>query len=169
MTRVSTFSFLLLLAPLSQAQSTAPLIADAKQVFSAVKNNIVKAAEKMPEDGYSFKPSPDIRTFGELMAHIADAQTRICSSASGDAKTASAASKKTKAELVAALKESVATCDSAWDSLTEANALTMIKFRNTVRTKLGAMIYNTVHSNEEYGYAAVYMRVKGVVPPSSEK
>jgi hypothetical protein len=162
-------SLALFSSALLQAQGTAPLIADAKQVFAGVKTNVVKLAEKMPEDSYSFRASPDIRTFGELMAHIADAQTRMCSMASGETKQANAASKKTKAEIVAALKESVATCDSAWDSITPDNALQMIKFRNTDRTKIGTLIYNTVHSNEEYGYGAVYLRVKGIVPPSSEK
>ena len=168
MTRVNLLSFALLFGATLHAQSAAPLVADGKQVFTPIKNNLVKLAEKMPADLYEFKPAPEMRSFGALMAHIADAQTRNCSAASGETKAATAASKTSKDDLVAALKESMATCDSAWASLTEANALIMTKFRNGERSKLGIMMYNNVHSNEEYGYASVYLRVKGIVPPSSE-
>jgi hypothetical protein len=151
------------------AQSGNPLVPEAKQAYTGVKTNLLKAAEKMPADGYDFKPTPEIRTFGALMAHIADSNMRSCSAAKGETKEATAASKTSKADLVAAMKDSLAECDSAFDALTDANANEMVKFRNGQRARLAILIYNTGHDLEEYGYTAVYLRLKGIVPPSSER
>ncbi len=151
-----------------QAENANPLIAEAKQSYTGVKNNLIKAAEKMTQEGYDFKATPDVRTFGALIAHIADSQMRSCSAAKGEMKQGTAGSKTAKADLVAALKDSFAECDAAYDSLTDASAMEMVKFRNGQRSRMGALIGNTIHDNEEYGYLSVYMRLKGVVPPSSE-
>ena len=156
------------LAGAGALQAQSPLIAEAKQAYTGIKNNLTKMAEKMPEEHYSFKPSPDIRTFGQLVAHVADAQTRTCSAVKGEVKQAGAASKTSKADLVASLKDSFAECDAAFESLTDANAAEMVKGPRGARSKIGALIGNTTHSNEEYGYMAVYLRLKSVVPPSSE-
>jgi|ERR1051326_2183147 uncharacterized damage-inducible protein DinB len=150
-----------------QAQSNA-LSSEIKQSYKSVKNNLLKAAEKMPEENYSFQPVPEIRTFGALVAHIADAQTRFCTVAMGEPKTPSAGSKKTKADLVAALKESIADCDKAFEELTDAAATQMVKMGRNESTKMGALVRNVIHDNEEYGYLAVYLRLKNIVPPSSE-
>lgn len=147
------------------AQTTAPFIKESKQSFDSVEANVQKLAEAMPEDGYGFKATPDVRTFGDLIAHIADAQARICSTAAGQPKSVDAAKKKSKAEIVGALKESAVICEAAFDSLTDANAAQPGGMAG--RTKLGLLQYNTGHSNEEYGYGAVYLRLKGIVPPSS--
>ena len=147
-----------------EAQTTNPLIAEQKQTYNGVKNNLIKAAEKMPEDQYGYQPVPEIRTFGALMAHIADAQLGLCSSARGEAKKGTAASLKAKADLQKALADSFAECDAAWESITDANAFESAGRRS----KIGTLIYNTEHSEEEYGYASVYLRLKGIVPPSSE-
>ncbi len=151
-----------------QAQTANPLSTEAKQAYTGVKNNLTKMADKMPEENYSFKPTPDIRTFGQLVGHVADAQTRTCAAVKGEQKQTNVASKTSKADLVAALKESFAECDSAFDALTDANATDMIKTPRGQRSKLGALVGITSHSNEEYGYMAVYLRLKGIVPPSSE-
>ena len=151
------------------AQSGNPLIAEAKQNYTAIKNNLTKAADKVSEADYSFKATPDVRTFGALIAHIADSQMRMCAAVKGEQKTANASSMTAKADLVAALKASFDECDAAFDSLTDANANDHVSMgRGPGRTKLGTLIYATTHDNEEYGYLAVYMRLKGIVPPSSE-
>jgi hypothetical protein len=150
-----------------QAQTANPLIAESRRAYTAIKTNLTKAADKMSDENYNFKASPDIRTFGALIGHIADSQLRTCAAVKGEQKEATAASKTAKADLVAALKASFDECDAAWDSITDANAAEVLAGRGQ-RSKLGALIGNTTHSNEEYGYLAVYMRLKGVVPPSSE-
>ena len=149
-----------------QAQ-TNPLIAESKRAYTAIKTNLTKAADKMSDENYSFKASPEIRTFGALIAHIADTQMRTCAAVKGEQKQADAASKTAKADLVAALKASFDECDAAWDSITDANAAEMLGGRGQ-RSKLGALDRQHHPCNEEYGYLAVYMRLKGVVPPSSE-
>jgi hypothetical protein len=155
-----------LCASLISAQN--PLSTEAKQAYSGIKNNLTKMAEKVPADVYSFKATPDVRTFGQLIGHVADSQLRSCSTVRGETKQASASSKTTKEELVAALKESFAECDAAFEALTDASATEMVKFRNGTRSKLGILNGVTIHSNEEYGYMCVYLRLKGIVPPSSE-
>ncbi len=147
---------------------TNPISTEVRQAYTGIKNNLSKMAEKMPEENYAFKPTPEIRTFGQLVAHVADSQLRTCSAVKGEMKTGTAGSKTAKADIVAALKESFAECDAAYDSLTDANAAEMIKTARGMRTKLGALVGNTTHSNEEYGYMSVYLRLKGLVPPSSE-
>jgi uncharacterized damage-inducible protein DinB len=150
-----------------QAQTTTAHIAEAKTIWNNAKGNLQKLAEAMPEESYGFKPTPDIRSFGELIAHIADAQGSFCSLASGKPRPESAAKKTAKADLVAAMKDSIALCDAAFESLTDANALEVVGQGRMQRSRLASLEYNTVHSSEEYGYTAVYLRLKGVVPPSS--
>ncbi len=162
------FPMLLAAACAVQAQTANPLSAEAKQSYTGIKNNLTKMAEKMPEEHYGFKPVPEIRTFGQLVAHVADAQARACSAVKGTAAQANAASKTSKADLVEALRASFAECDAAFDSLTDAGAAEMIKSARGQRSKLGTLVGVTTHSNEEYGYMAVYLRLKGIVPPSSE-
>ena len=150
------------------AQTANPISTEARQAYTGIKNNLLKMAEKMTEENYAFKPTPEIRSFGQLVGHVADSQLRTCSAVKGEMKTGTAGTKTAKADLVAALKESFAECDAAYDSLTDATAANMIKTARGERTKLGALAGNTTHSNEEYGYMSVYLRLKGVIPPSSE-
>jgi hypothetical protein len=147
-----------------QAQTTNPLIAETKASYNSIKGYLTRAAAAMPEDAYSFKPTPDIRSFGALLAHIADHQMRFCSTARGDAKKGDP-TLTAKADLVPALAASFKECDAAWDSITDANATQMMG----QRSKLGTLIVDVIHSNEEYGYMSVYFRLKGIVPPSSDR
>jgi hypothetical protein len=148
-----------------QAQTANPLVAELKMAYTNTKTKFTKLAEKMPDDGYNFKATPEVRPFGANIAHIADSQLRACSSVNGEQKTGTAGTKTAKADILAALKESFAECDKAWDSITDPAAMTT---GARPRTKLGALAGNTVHVEEEYGYNAVYLRLKGIVPPSSE-
>lgn len=160
---------LLALAGAVSASAANPVIDETKLGYTQIKTNIMKAAEKMPADAYSFQATPEERTFGALVGHIADAQTRICGAATGTVKPAEAGKLTAKADLVAALKASFDTCDAAMDSVNDANAMTMMSFQRAQRTKIGVLIYNVGHDNESYGTMAVYLRLKGIVPPSSEK
>jgi hypothetical protein len=158
----------LLASPLI-VRAQAPSVADAiRQSYEVVKANLLKAADKMPEDGYAFQPTPAERTFGGWVAHVADAQTAGCSRALGTPKTPSAGSKTAKADLVAALKDSFDTCDAAYAALTDANAGDPIQSYRGPTPRLAALAGNVAHDNECYGSMAVYLRLKGIVPPSSE-
>lgn len=150
------------------AQTMGSYINETKEAYDHVKNNILRAAEEMPEQDYSFQPTPEIRTFGQLVGHIADAQAHFCSAVDNTHMQLHAASRKTKADIVAALKESSEECDKAYASLTEANAGQMVGVGRMQRTRLGMLNMNIAHDNEEYGYMSVYLRLKGHVPPSSQ-
>jgi len=158
----------LLSAGLLTAQAPGSSAAEVKQAYNNVKNNILRAADKVSEADYSFKATPDVRTFGQLIGHVADSQLRGCSAINGAPKQATAGDKTAKADLVAAIKDSFAECDRAFDALTDANASEPVAAGRGQRTRLGALYGQVVHDNEMYGYMSVYMRLKGVVPPSSE-
>jgi len=169
MNRLSlTVSILALCAGSAFAQEAPSLVTEVKGMYTGVKNNWIKMAEKMPEENYSFKATPDIRTFGQLVGHVADSQARTCSTVNGETKSLDAGKKSSKAELVAALKESFAMCDAAFDKLTAANMTEGVTMGRAQRTRIGALAGTVSHSNEEYGYTSIYLRLKGIVPPSSE-
>ena len=156
----------------SPAQTTSPYIAEIKRYYyEAVKRNLSAMVEKMPEEHFTFKPVPEMRSFGEAVAHVADAQARNCNLASGaGSKTLDADKKRTKAELQTALKESFAICDAALAGLTDAQANEMVKMGQSgfQLSKLSLLVSMIAHSNEQHGYMAVYLRLKGIVPPSTE-
>jgi len=155
----------------AQAPASAgnPFISEAKPAYNTIKNNLTAMAAKMPPEAYDFKATPDVRTFGGLVAHIADTQMRTCAAVKGEQKTVDAASKTSKDDLVAALKASFDECDAAWDTVTDANAAELVGGGRMQRSRLGSLISGVViHDNEEYGYMAVYLRLKGIVPPSTE-
>lgn len=169
MKRYSMTILALALAGALQAQPANPLSAELKSAYNRVKNNFTKAAEKMPEDQYGFKATPELQTFGQRIAHIADSNMSTCSSLKGARKSVDARSKTSKADLVAALKESFDECDSVIDSLTDAEATAMVTGgRGGPRSRLASLYGVVAHDNELYGYISVYLRLKGIVPPSSE-
>ena len=143
------------------------IAAEIKQVYSSVKTNVMGAANAMPEANYSFAPVPEEMTFGAWVAHVADSQTGICSTLNGQTKRGDAATKTSKAELVAALKASFDECDIAYNALTDANATELVAYGRGQNSRAGRLGYNSSHDQECYGSMAVYMRIKGVVPPST--
>ncbi len=150
------------------AQDAPSPVTEVKGMYTGVKNNWIKMAEKMPEENYSFKATPEVRTFGQLVGHVADSQARTCSTLTGEPKALDAGKKTSKADLVAALKESFSMCDAAFDKLSLANMAEGVTMGRGQRTRIGALAGTVSHSNEEYGYTSIYLRLKGIVPPSSE-
>jgi uncharacterized damage-inducible protein DinB len=161
---------LLATPPLEQATTTTPTIGSVRGLQDLVKGYITKAAAQVPEDLYAFKPTPDVRSMGELFAHIADANFGICGMASGQKPpmTGISKTKKTKAELSEALAASFTFCESAFEAMTDARAAEVIKFFVPgTHTRLGVLSFNVAHDFEHYGNIVTYMRLKGMVPPSS--
>jgi hypothetical protein len=142
--------------------------ADLNQKYNQIKNNLTKAAENMPEDGYSLQPSKEERNFGAWVAHVADAQAGACSGIAGERKNIGAAQKTSKADLVAALKQSFEICDAVYSGTTDANVNDMVPSFGGQVPRAAALYGTLIHDNECYGSMAVYLRVKGLVPPSSE-
>ena len=162
--------YLLLLVALfagsmNAAAQSNPVAEDAKTDYVSVKKVILISADMMPAENYSFRTTPQVRTFGELVTHVADAQIAICSVARGESKTGSAKGKTSKADLVAALKASFDYCDPVYDSMTDALGAQVVKLFGNDRTKLGVLFFNNTHDNETYGTMVAYLRIKGLVPP----
>ncbi|MCC7498646.1 MAG: DinB family protein [Bryobacterales bacterium] len=153
------------------AQGANPLVDSSKGSFERVKSVVLRSAEKVPEQDYSFRPVPEVRTFGEILGHIADAQYLFC----GIAATGKPEHKNvektatTKAALTAALQEAFAYCESVYGKLTDAGAAQETSLFGRKMTRLGVMDFNIAHNFEHYGNLVTYMRMKHIVPPSSEK
>lgn len=165
-------SILILLAAsgcLLQAQEANPISSGLKQSWDNIKNLLAKEADKMPEADYKFKPTPEIQDFATRVEHIVNANMGVCAAIKGEKKTLSLTATSSKADIAAAMKEAWDECDSAFAGLTDADAHTMIPFRRAQRSKLMVAEGVLEHSQELYGYMAVYLRLKGVVPPSSDR
>ncbi len=166
------FAFAGLLLPrAAAAQAGDPLIASAKQQSDLIKGNILKSAEKMPEEHYSFKPTPEVRSYGQLLGHIANASFMICSRAAGTPSPSKTDIEKTvtaKADLIKALNEAFTYCDGVYAKMTPQAATETVKFFTGMTPKLGVLTFNTAHNFEHYGNIVTYLRMKNIVPPSSE-
>lgn len=142
-----------------------------KKIYAMVKNNVLKSAEEMPEADYSYKPVASVRTFGQLVGHLADGQYEFCSalSPSKDKAPDIEKSKTSKADLIASLKESFSYCDKMYDAMTDAQAADKVDFFGRPMAKLSVLTFNIAHTDEHYGNLVTYLRMKGMVPPSSKK
>jgi len=143
-----------------------------KQRYDNIKRDIVEAAEAVPESEYSFKPTPEVRSFGEIIGHIADTQNYFCGVVAGkNPEYADALEKgaKTKTELVKGLKDSVAKCDEMYGSTDASNALSLVKAGKGDALRGMILLDNVAHDNEHYGNIVTYMRLKGHVPPSTAR
>jgi uncharacterized damage-inducible protein DinB len=154
----------------AQTGASNPLVESSKVFYSNAKQDILGSAEKMPDDKYAFKPTDTVRTYGQLLAHVADGQYEFCGAAAGnhDEKGIEKAA-KTKADIVAALKTAFAYCDAIWAGMTDAKAMEMIPAFGGIKiTRLSMLDFNVSHTMEHYGNLVTYMRIQGIVPPSSE-
>ena len=142
-----------------------------KFAYARVKGILLKSAEKVSEENYSFRPVDTVRSYGQIIGHLADAQYMFCSMALGDKNPALDIehTKTSKADLIAALNAAFAYCDKAYDSMTDASAVQTIKLFGNDAPRLSALTVNNMHDLEHYGNLATYMRMKNIVPPSSEQ
>src|SRR5246500_5912137 len=160
-----------LLMPVAAWSQENPLSAFTKRVYGFQKDILIHSAEKMPEENFTFKPTEAVRSYGQILGHLADAQYLFCSKAldekSPEPKIEQ--TKTSKADLIAALKTAFAYCDKAYDAMTDASGGQTVKLFGTDTPRLGALNFNKVHNWEHYGNLVTYMRIKNVVPPSSEQ
>jgi uncharacterized damage-inducible protein DinB len=147
-----------------------PLSAWNKVAYGRVKDILLRSAEKVPEENYNFKPTEAVRSFGQIVGHVADAQYLFCSIELGEKNPAPKIeqSKTSKADLIAALKDAFAYCDKAYHGMTDASATQMVKLFGNDAPKLDVLTVNNMHNMEHYGNLVTYMRLKNIVPPSSE-
>ena len=154
-----------------QAQDANALSKNMKDSWTNIRDLLTKMAEKMPADDYRFKATPEVQDFGQRMAHAVQFMMRGCAVANGEQQTVTFSATPTKPEVLAAMKEADAKCDAVFNALTDADALKMVSAGRGGQRLKQAVLQGTVleHSQEMYGYMAVYLRLKGIVPPSSER
>ena len=182
--RISEFVALLVMLvgspALAQVPAANPYTKSVRDQFDYIQRLVMRSAETIAEDLYSFKPTPEVRSVAGLLGHIADTNNLFCGFAAGKIDVATAMKdlpslqvheKKTaKAELIAGLKESGAYCQSVFDGFTDANGQEpVLLFGQQPVPKLLVLTMVTSHTWEHYGNLVTYMRLKGIVPPSSER
>jgi len=163
--------FVLLATPSSTAAQAAtnPFTAMVTSNWNGLKKNLAASAALMPEAEYSFKPTPEVRSFGQIIGHLANDHYLICSGAKGEKNPNTIDYEKTtaKADLVTALNKSIAYCDEVHASMTDATGAQPVELFKQKYVMLGVLNMNLTHSSEHYGNVVTYLRLKGRVPPSS--
>ena len=155
------------------------LAATAKAMHATIRRDIAEAAEAMAAEDFAFKPTPEVRSFGQLVGHVVNANFFFCSQAKGEASSPSTTNFERvaeKAALIKGLTDALAYCDTIYDTTTDANfgqAVTLPGFPGmnpkTATTRGTVLMFNTTHNNEHYGNIVVYLRLKGKVPPSTAR
>jgi uncharacterized damage-inducible protein DinB len=158
-----------LLAAGTLAAQSGPIVGSSKGMYAQIKDSVLRTAQKVPEDLYSWQPTPEVRTFAQLIGHEADGQYEFCSAVTGKPVNKNIENTvKGKAALVESLKAAFAYCDAAFAGMSEADAVTTVNLFGQKMTRISVMDFNTAHTNEHYGNLVTYMRLKGIVPPTSE-
>ena len=153
----------------AQTGASNPMVASSKVFYTMAKQDILRSADEVPESKFAFRPEDSVRTMGQLFAHVADGQYEFCGAAAGkrDMKNIEKTA-KTKADIVAALKTAFAYCDAIYDGMTDAQAEEMVPFGRAKISRLSMLDFNVAHTMEHYGNLVTYMRIEGMVPPSSQ-
>jgi uncharacterized damage-inducible protein DinB len=160
---------------MAQQQQSAPAanasVSAVKANWQSIHNYILRSAEQAPDSIYAFKPAPTVRSLAQLFAHVAGAEKMFCAMITGDAPQAEDEFEKgelTKARMVAALKASGAFCEKAY-AISDADAQKMIDVFGRQQTRMYALTMNATHDGEHYGNIITYLRINGLVPPSSQR
>jgi uncharacterized damage-inducible protein DinB len=150
--------------------ASAQSVAAIKPLYESLRGWLIAAAQQMPEADYSFKPTPEVRSFGEIMGHVANSNYMFCSAALGEESPNKQDFEKvsSKDEVVKGVQASFTYCDKAY-AMPDAQAMQEITFFRQKGTKLWVLNYNATHDAEHYGNVVTYMRLKGMVPPSSQR
>ena len=163
-------------APAAQAAPPTPpaqpLSATLKSMWDTLRLNLVQSAEKMPEADYGFQPTKDVMTYGQLLAHVANSSFSYCARGKGEDNPNKEDFQKTrtaKADIVRALNDAMAYCDGVYGGMTDAAAMELVKAGQNLVPKARYLVTNISHDNEHYGNLVTYMRIKGLVPPSTER
>lgn len=170
---IETMRRLLLLLALvpapALAQDANPAVGSVTPIYRQVSGYIMAAAQQMPEADYGFKPTPEVRSFGQLVGHVANAQLMICAAALGETLPAGQNYEEAagKAAIIEGLRASDALCARAYAMSDEA-AMQVVEMFGQQRTKLSVLALNAAHDYEHYGNLVTYLRLKGMVPPSSQ-
>ena len=177
--KIAAFGVVLAVCGAAHAQSSNPLTTGATFHYRVIKDYVTRAALKILEGDYAFRPTPEVRSIAQLFGHLADSNYRLCSVLAGQNPPIDAGierDKHSKADLTKALGESFAYCDKQYAAMTDSSGIPIVKFdaggegaRVPVQMpRLTVLAFHTAHAFEHYGNLVTYMRLRGIVPPSSE-
>lgn len=147
-----------------------PSLSVVHSMWQAMATWVAQSAEQMPEAKFSYRPTPEVRTFGEIIGHVAGSEKMFCAIAMGEAPPREDAVEKTspnKAQLLAALKDAATYCDKAYGQ-SDASSHAPATIFGQKQTRLHALVLNATHVGEHYGNLITYLRMNGMVPPSSQ-
>ena len=131
---------------------------------SNMQDKIMKSAEAMPESKYSYRPTKDVRSFAEILNHVADISYKLCSDVKGEANPATAAAKNSKAKMVAYLKAAFDYCDGVYAGFTDAHLNDPGDFWGVKTNKMFILTQVANHDASHYGNLVTYLRLNGLVP-----
>lgn len=168
-------SFAIVMLALCAAPATAQMwdrdagVASAQDMYNSSKNYILRAAQQVPESLYGYRPTEEVRSFGQIIGHVANSYMSFCTAAGGTppAQRENFEQRTTKAGLVEALQSAIAYCDGVYDMAYDAPDA-MVNVFGQQRPRVYALVFNAAHSYEHYGNIVTYMRANGMVPPSSQ-
>jgi uncharacterized damage-inducible protein DinB len=155
------------------AAAANPVTQALRSAWNQAKTNFRRSADVMPEAKYGFAPVAGVRSFGAILAHVAGASYEFCAAAKGEkpphAEDEFEKAAKTKAEIVKALDDAIAYCDEVYKGLDDARAAQLVTgaFGGPQGARAANLIGNTSHFQEHYGNLVTYLRINGLVPPSS--
>jgi uncharacterized damage-inducible protein DinB len=166
----ATVALLLCVPMAAAAQSANPFVSSIKAQHDLIKGNLIKTAAKVPEAVWSFKPTPEVRTFAQIIGHIVDTSFNIRGAGTTEKAAAVNAEKTmtTKAELSKALGDAMAFCDKVLAGMDDKKAMETTQFLGGPAVVGMVLSFNVSHSFEHYGNLVTYMRINKIVPPSSE-
>jgi hypothetical protein len=160
-------------AAAAQGGQQIPLSEGMRRSYNTLKMNMTETAQKLPDADYTYRPSPDIRTFGGQIAHVANSQFNACAAARGEANPNQGQNleqtKTTRADIIQALADSFAFCDPAFEKLTDQTAVELVRQGQNQVARGQVLVGLLSHGSLEYGILTVYLRTKNIVPPSTER
>jgi uncharacterized damage-inducible protein DinB len=173
--RRAAFGMTGLLFTATAAMAQNPISDGVREQWNGIKRNIQQSAELMPEATFDYRPVDGVRTFGEILAHVAGASYQICSSAKGEKAPYDEPyfekNAKGRAAITKATNDAIAYCDGVFTALTDASAAQKVQnpFGQDQVTRLTVLIQQIGHDSEHYGNLVTYFRMNGIVPPSSRR
>lgn len=146
-----------------------PLDAAVRKGHGFVRHQLTIATTRMSEEDYAYRPTAEVRTFGQILAHIADNNYGFCAQASGRASPVRDVEQRlrTKTEIDRALQESFDYCDRVYDTMTGARARATVQFGRSELPAMAVLMFKSFHNSLHYGNVITYMRLRGKVPPPS--
>jgi len=175
-TAIFVLAMSLLVSAAAPPAAPNPVSDAVRDSWNSVKRNIKESAEQMPEANFGFKPTKDVRSFAEIIGHVAGASYEFCASARGEqtpfAEGAFEGNMTLKSDLVKVTNDAIAYCDVAFAALTDTNAGEKVPQPfggKNQTTRISSLLGQIGHDNEHYGNLVTYFRLKGLVPPSSRQ